>query len=360
MNRLQSIFFFFTLLMIISSCGSDKGKNIPDVSDITPEFSIVRFEQELFAIDTNNIQPQLVALENKYPAFFDLYFTYIIPFKNQSPAVPAKNEAPVDPNEFLTQVEDFLKSEAIRNLKDTTDIVFNNFETIEKEFYQGFQFYKHYFPERDIPNVYTLLSEFAFQVFVFEDENKKDGIGVSLDFFLGDKFPYQRMNPRNPAFSGYLTRSFNKDHLVKKAFDAYTDDMVPSPNGNRLLDIMVQNGKKLYILDHLLPYAQDSVKLEYTEAQLDWVNENEFNMWAHLIDEELLYSSNVRDIQKLINPSPHSTGMPPEAPGRTANWVGWQIVKSYMKWNPETTMTELIELNDAQALLDRSKYKPRR
>jgi hypothetical protein len=52
--------------------------------------------------------------------------------------------------------------------------------------------------------------------------------------------------------------------------------------------------------------------------------------------------------------------MPPESPGRTANWIGWQIVKSYMRRNPANTLDDLILEKDAQAILDASKYKPRR
>ena len=51
--------------------------------------------------------------------------------------------------------------------------------------------------------------------------------------------------------------------------------------------------------------------------------------------------------------------MPAGAPGRTANYMGWQIVKKYMNRNPETTMQDLIAYTDAQKLLEESKYKPR-
>jgi hypothetical protein len=50
--------------------------------------------------------------------------------------------------------------------------------------------------------------------------------------------------------------------------------------------------------------------------------------------------------------------MPKAAPGRTANWLGWQMVKSYMKRFPETTFEELINMQDSQALMDQSRYKP--
>jgi len=358
--RPSSWIFLFGILLVLGACQSDVRKDVPNVSHLKPEVKTIRFEQELFAIDTNNVVSQLQALEVKYPAFFDLYFTYIVPLKNQAPAIPAsaKEEKPI--GEFYDQVGDFLKAPAIRKLKDTIDIVFGDFRQMEEQFYEGFQYYKHHFPERNIPNIYTLLSEYAFQKFVFEDSNKKDGLGIGLDFFLGSNYPYQELNPSNSAFSTYLTRSFNKDHLVKRGFEAIIDDMADRPKGNRLLDLMIHNGKQLYILDQLIPYTPDTIKLEYTPTQVKWIKENEYNIWAYLIDKELLYSTNMREIQKLVNPSPHSPGMPPEAPGRTANWVGWQIVKNYMKRNPNTSLSTLLALEDSQKILDKAKYKPRR
>ena len=58
-----------------------------------------------------------------------------------------------------------------------------------------------------------------------------------------------------------------------------------------------------------------------------------------------------------VTPMPADPPMP-EAPGRTANWMGWQIVQAYMKRKPETTFRQLIDLTDAQAPLDQSKYNP--
>ena len=81
-------------------------------------------------------------------------------------------------------------------------------------------------------------------------------------------------------------------------------------------------------------------------------------MWAYFLDENLLYSTEWQKVRKYVDYSPSSPGMPPEAPGRTANWIGWKIIESFMKRNPEVSMQELVGMMDAQELLDRSKYKP--
>lgn len=51
--------------------------------------------------------------------------------------------------------------------------------------------------------------------------------------------------------------------------------------------------------------------------------------------------------------------MPKAAPGRTANFIGWQIVKAFMEKYPKTTLEELINMHDSQIFMEKSKYKPK-
>jgi len=92
---------------------------------------------------------------------------------------------------------------------------------------------------------------------------------------------------------------------------------------------------------------------------MKWVKENELQMWAYFFDQELFYETNTMTLKKYLSPNPNSPGMPAEAPGRTGNYIGWQIVKKYMKRFPKTTMQDLVALNDAQKILEESRYKPR-
>jgi len=113
------------------------------------------------------------------------------------------------------------------------------------------------------------------------------------------------------------------------------------------------------LLDHLLPYTQDSLKLGFTSAQTNWCQGNEFAMWAFFLKEELLYSNDHKKFKSLVSDSPYATGMPEEAPGKAGNWMGWQIVKSYMARFPETSLQELIDLKDSADFLNKSRYKPK-
>ena len=177
---------------------------------------------------------------------------------------------------------------------------------------------------------------------------------------MGADYPYLEFNPNNSNFSGYLTRTFNRDHLVAKSLKPLVQDLVGPPSKERMLDLMINNGKQLYVLDRLLPFAPDSVIMEVTGPQMEWLLGNEREMWAYFLKEDLLYSSTWQDIRKFVEYSPHSPGMPPEAPGRTANFVGWRIVREYMQRHPQASMEDLLAVEDAQELLDRSRYKPAR
>lgn len=333
-------------LALLLACQRDQDNNAPDVSDIELQVDIRRFEQDLFGIDTNQIAQQLAQVEQNYPAFSQIYFEHILGSKDER----------IAPNGHLAYVSGFLKHPGIRKLYDTCMVVYPELDDLEKEFTQAFKYFKYYFPDKPTPDLTTFISEYSMGAFIYEETS----LAVGLDLFLGSDYPYLQYNPTNPAFSDYLARTFNKEHLVAKTLHPLIEDILGEPTGNRLLDLMIYYGKKHYLLDQLLPSTPDSVKFEVSQQQIEWLKENELEMWSFFLQEDLLYSSNLKEIRKYFDYSPNSPGMPPEAPGRTANWIGWEIVQKYMERYPETTMQELVDFKDAQQFLEKARYKPRR
>ena len=332
-------------ILAFASCEPEEKRFVPDVSEITAEVDIRRFEQDLFRLDTANMAEELDSLQAKYPEFSEVYFNQLL----------GANDPRIAPQGPATYVLGFINHPPVRQLYDSIQQHYPQMEALEQDFEQTFKYFRYYFPEEPMPTVTTFLSEYAVAAFVYGDND----IGVSLDYFLGEAFPYQELNPGNPAFSDYLVRTFNREHLRSKAVQVLVSGLMPPPRQRQLLEMMIHNGKQLYVLDQLLPYTPDSIKLEVTAAQTQWLEDNELEMWAYFLKEDLLYSNDWQKIRKLVEYSPHSPGMPEEAPGRTGNWIGWQIVKAYMKQHPDTTLPELLAMDDAQALLDASRYKPR-
>ncbi len=338
---------YLSLIFIgLSACQPEGQEAAPDVSGIEVEVRIRRFEQDLFTLDTNDLAAGLARLEAAYPTFSRIYFDNIIASRNPDVA-PEGHEA---------YVQGFLTHPAVRHLYDTTQVLYRDLSGIEEQYRQAFQYFRYYFPRLPLPDITTFISEYSVAAFIYDSTS----LGVGLDFFLGEDYPYQLYNPNNSNFSAYLTRTFNRDHLVSKSLLPLVEDLVGPPSGTRMLDLMIYNGKKLYLLDHLLPFVPDTVIMEVTEPQMEWLRSNELEMWAYFLSEDLLYSSEWQDIRKFVEYSPHSPGMPAEAPGRTANFVGWRIVEAFMRRQPDASLQDLLRAGDAQAILDRSRYKPGR
>ena len=90
---------------------------------------------------------------------------------------------------------------------------------------------------------------------------------------------------------------------------------------------------------------------EYSKKQVDWLKENESNMWAFFTSENLLYNEDYQKIRKYVEYSPNAPGMPVEAPGKTANWLGERIVTEFMKKNPGMSFENLLKQTDEQKIL---------
>lgn len=340
------------LTIFCTACSSDKGTNIPDVSDIHIDLDLTRFEQLLLAdtlIDAAGIQK----LMEKHPAFADIYFNHIIP--------GAEDILVTDDSEAKMQnIRSWIRHPRTRWLYDTVQHIFPDLEAVKKELTSALTYAKYYFPEKATPKVYTTISDFGYFPFLYAEDSLRDGIGISLEMFVGESFPYRNFTGLNNAFSDYLTRSYNQEHIVRRSLEVWIDDMAGAPPGNRLLDMMIHNGKKLYILQQLMPMAHDTVIMDYAAEKLKWVNDHGKNIWYHFTTQDMLYETSLNKIQKYIGPSPASPGMPPEAPGNTASWLGWKIVTAYMKTHPGTTLQNLIKMTDAQKILDESGYRPPR
>ena len=344
--------YVLILLGYIGACRPDSKTNIPDVSDIHVDIELDRFEQVLLK-DTAISPQEIQQISDQYPAFAQVYFNHVMPGAEE----PILND---DPELKMQHIQAWVKHPRTRCLYDTVQQIFPEVEDLKQGLKEAFTYAKYYFPERNTPRFFTTVSDFGYFPFLYAEDSLTDGIGISLEMFLGEDFPYRKFNGNNDAFSDYLIRSYNEDHMVKRALDVWLDDVAGPPPGNRLLDIMIHHGKKLYILQSLLPHAHDTVIMDYPLPKLEWAYENEREIWDVFTARDLLYETKLNLIQKLIGPAPSSPGMPIESPGNTGSFIGWQIVRAYMRKHPQTTMQELLALDNAQAFLKESGYKPPR
>jgi len=344
------ISLYYLLALIIGwglgACESTPS-DAPDVSDVDVKLELVRYDKALSDIDPDNPRDSYLKLVAAYPNLTDLYFKRLM------------NMHHAQEDTFYNRLSAFVSDDRIKTLSEKVEADFKDFSKQKKELTQAFKYFKYYFPDRTIPRFYTLYTEYAFQTFIFSDMDNRDAIGISLDMFLGQAYNYKRLNPSNPAFSNYLTRSFNKDHITKKTVEMAIEDIMGPPPGKRFVDIMMHQGKKLYILEKLMPMTMDTVIHEYAADQMKWVKENELQMWDFILEQNLMYEANNLKISKYLQPSPTSKGMPSLSPGRTGSYMGYRVVSAFMARN-EMDLQSLIDFKDAQLLLEKSKFRPAR
>ena len=313
---------------------------MPDVSDIEINWEFVPYH--LVQKDLKLGDTKFVNLNKAYPTFSNLFYSKVLPI----------------PTDNMEEAEKILSDSSFVSLIDTCSFVYKDFEiSLEKEFDQAFRLYTYYTGDNKVPNVYTFVSGFAYQNFIFQD-GVKDGLGIGLDMYLGDEFPYKSIDPKNPSFSEFLTKYFDKKYIVRKSLLAWLDDKVPTTSTGQLLDIIIRNGKIIYLLDKILPEEKDDVILEFQPSQVEWCLLNEPELWTHLLKNDLVYSDNFQRINKLINPSPSVPGIPTEAPGGVANYIGWRIVQDYMI-RSGSSIEALITNTRFQRIFQEAKYRPR-
>ena len=117
----------------------------------------------------------------------------------------------------------------------------------------------------------------------------------------------------------------------------------------------------MYMKELLLPEVSDALKMNYTEEQLKWIEANETQVWKHFVESKYLYDNDPKLVARFIQRAPFSKfylELDQESPGSVGVYIGWQIVRSYMK-NNNVTLQELT-LKDAKTIFEQSKYKPKK
>ena len=330
------------IIFILSalSCKNSSVKNV-DVSGIKMEtLHINRFEKDLFAIRTNDLLKQIPVLRKKYHPFFELFCNNIV-------RIPAPNDSLLSIN-----LKEFVKDVQIREVEQDCISQYASLSALEDELTAAFQHYKYYFPNKPIPRILSFISGFNYAIISAEST-----LAIGLDMYLGEQYKMYA----SIGFPKYKIRKMRKEYLATDCMKGWLESEYElNPSKKDFLSQIIYNGKILYSLDALLPDAQDSLKIGYTAEQLQFCKNNETNLWAFFIEKNLLFSTKQSEYWKYISEGPSTNGLPKETPAMIGNWVGWQIVRKYMSENASVTLKQLMEENDAQKILAKSKYKPQK
>ena len=319
---MQKFLVFIVSCILLISCDKNSEKEA-EIEKIPVDFEVIRFDQK-FAEATAASLPQL---KNQYPFLF--------------------------PEQYPDSLWENKLTDSIQMELDTAVAkVFPEFSEETDEFHSLFQHVSYYFPNFRSPDVITVTSEVDYK-------NKVIYTGqylfVSLDTYLGEDHPFY------VGIQDYLKKNFSRDQIIPDAANAIAENYLPQPDSRQFISQVVYYGKLLYLKDLFIPFKTDAEKIGYTEEELDWVQKNEAQIWRYFIEKELIYDTDTNLYVRFLFPAPFSKfylALDSESPSRTGQYIGWNIVRSYM--NKNDVSVEKMLNTSAEEIFDKAKYKPKK
>ena len=316
-------------------CG--KYKNRIDLSGIKPEFEVIRFEKEIFSLDTAKLLDQAMLVQNKHPQFFDLFTQGIL-------RIGAMNQA-----SFQQDFSLFLADPVQQDAFQETEKMFGDFRSQKEGIYKAFQQYLYAFPDKQLPDIYTFIGYFNQSMVV-----DSGVLGIALEKYLYPDFA-RYIELGIPSF---IRQKMDSALLVPDCMRAIAQTDFPYNDSiDNLSNNMIWEGMILYFIEQMVPTATESHIIQYTEEQLAFSKQFEGEMWKYLIDNKYLFETDYKIIRRYLGDGPFTPGFT-NSPSRTGAYLGWQIVRKYMQEHSEIKLNQLMMMRDYQKILNGSSYNP--
>jgi len=320
----------FSLTMIFSSCNDDK--LLVDVSNENVEVKIKRFDHALFEQNIDQIASELDSLAIQFPVF-----------------ISGDYRSEHNVKGLVEYILNPLNQELYMKSMD----VHADFIQTEQDIEMGLNYFKYYFPEKTIPEIYTYISGLNYEEpIVIQDSFAL----VGIDMFLGQHYDkYQDF--KIPLF---VSKKYDKKYLPTELMRSIgIFHFGNNLNGETLLEQMISLGKIEYFVHATSPTTHDSIRFAFTPQQMEWCVEREWALWQHLTSKQLLFSKDYHEYKKYIEDQPFVSSLERESPGRAGTWIGFKIVTQFMKNNPEIKLIDLLTDIPPMEVFQGSKYKPK-
>jgi gliding motility-associated lipoprotein GldB len=320
---MKKYIYIITIGLLFFSCNK-KSKLEQAVEEIPISMKTNRFEQAFFDAKPKD----LATVKAEYPDFFP--------------------ETTPD-NVWIEKMQNPLW----RELYVEVEKKYKNFDAEQAEIEDLFKHIKYYFPTVITPQIYTAIGEMDYMNKTIYAHDK---LIIALELYLGKNHKFY-----TTEFPEYLRQNFEQRQMLPDIVSSFALGILPSPKEKDLLSLMINSGKELYLKDVLLPEYSDAERIGYTEEKIKFCQENESYMWEFFVSNKLLFSNDSKLPNRFINLAPFSKfylEIDNDTPGRVGQWIGWQIVRSFMD-NNEVSVQQMLKM-DGKQIFEKSKYKPKK
>ncbi len=335
--------FIITLLAFsfsFFSCKNEERKNNISNTELKKakekgEWELIRSENDLFSLDTSHLAEEVKELVATYPPYFFVENCW-------------------EDKYFMEELHSFLRDPEILDIYNDVTTTFPNSNELEAALKEAFAYYLVYFPNDSLPDVITSISGINLSlpsVYAFYNT-----LVIYIDLYLGGDYAKYDI----AGMPKYISERCDKKYIAIDCFKkALVYKHISSQEQSTLLDAMIFEGKKLVFTEYMVPNAPIEDIIGYTSEQYQLASTYYGNVWNHIIEKGELYSTSSEPKRRYIQEAPFTKPFGNQAPGRMGQFIGWQIVKAFMEKNPETTLSEMMKIEDASIFLKKGNFKPR-
>ena len=322
--------FFFLIATCFYAC-----QNTESATDVS-EADVSKIQ---VSVNIERLEEPLMNLKNKeeIKSFLEKHYTFVEAFYQTSANDPA----------LIDRLDMLIHHPAINELYQQTQQVFGNSASLKQQFETAFKHIKYYYPDFKEPKIITTFAGLDNELVVSDSL-----IIIPLESFIGPKAKYRPQHPN------YMLKRYDEPYLVPTVITLLSRKYNRVDlNDRSLLADMIFYGKSFEFTRAVIPNIPDSLVVAYADSNLVKTWHNQGYVWAHFLDNQLLFETNDRIKEKYVAERPFVTEIGADCPGRIGQWLGWRIVSRYRTENPSVTLVQLMENTRTREIFEQSKYK---
>lgn len=295
------------------------------------EIVVKKYNEALFSIDTAYFAEGLKSIKDDYMVFLG---------------------GDLDNADAVAYLKAFAVDTFCIRLNDLVEKKFSDDRALKKEIKSVYQRMNYYYPGIMIPETYFYVSGVDYEIPAVMIQ--PDAVLISLDYYLGNEdgiYDYIGM-PR------YRSLRCQPSYITRDLAQAFYDNMYARRAAKKdVLSEMINVGKQLYFIEAMNPTLPDSVLFGYSSQQAQWAQQYEADVWAAIVGNNMLYANDMMAFRNFFGDAPFTQAFSRESAPRLGEYIGLQIIRSYMTHN-DVTLQELMKNNDLQQIFQDSQYKP--
>ena len=317
-----TVLFYGLIGLALAGCKT--ASQDPALIGPTLKITEIRYDSAFFAMDSLHFESDLAKLVQQYPQFSEDYFNRIL-------MMSSKKES----KKILAFYKAYLPI-----YQATTKVQASKIAT--PEITAAFKRFHYYFPTYSIPKQ---LIYFIGPLETYGNVVTKSGLAIGLQLYMGAASSWYYSEQINTIYPTYISRQFAPEYIVVNSVQNILNDYDPLViNGKKLIEQIIEIGKRQYILSQCLPNANDTLLLGYTSNQLKAIEESQADIWTFLSSQNRLYSVDPSMTAAILAEAPYNDYFGEDIPGNVGKYIGYRIVKSWMKQQDGALKNDLDRL----------------